>query len=696
MKKQIKHILLSIIMVQISVAIACADDSIPAQELKEVEVMGERAWISEDGTFNFIPTKKEKRLSNSPASLIRAMNLPLLRESDGVITLTTGDSVEIFINGEKAEEIDLSTFWPMDVKTVQYMENPKDSKYAGATHAVNFITRQYKAGGVARADGFQNIPNLGHYSLASKLVYKKMTFGAKFSGSYMREHRASSYGETAYNNLYYDGDFHEEIKRVEENSGIQRFNDFHCALNAKYSSERFIANHTFIIGCYINPKSGSESSGNWTDDLFGSSHSSSSTSSRTLSPQIKGNYYVKLSEKWHLPWTLEYVFSDNKASSWNSIGNMPDIYNHTHEKTNSFNVGINPWYYISNRMYIQLILSSRFQNFSTSYSGSSDVEQEQSRIRTTANITLGWSPSRTINVTFSPGFDLTQWNIGDVHEHTLLPTANTSIRWSPSRKYRASGFVKFSVTPPTASESNPVMVRNSELMWSMGNPYLKSYTCWDFYLNNTYLIKDGLSLGAVFSCSLVDNEIIPDYKAADRELGGLIKENVNSKDYSELRGLVSLNWTIPGTGLSLSVDPHWNYTHIRDGRNGGFSRFYLTGRANYTFSNCRLDFSYTSPYRGLYMGGMEHTWRQDRCDIGFTYGNGNIFLDVRVLNIFHNHMKRWRSFTSPYFSTNYTSFETGRQLSVGLTYTFGYGRKVDKSIDIDDPQSVESSVSAIN
>lgn len=154
MKNRLKHILLSMIMVQISVAIACADDSIPAQELKEVEVMGERAWISEDGTFNFIPTKKEKRLSNSPASLIGAMNLPLLRESDGAITLITGESVEIFINGEKAEEMDLSTFWPMDVKTVQYMENPKDSKYAGAKHAVNFITRRYKAGGVARANAF--------------------------------------------------------------------------------------------------------------------------------------------------------------------------------------------------------------------------------------------------------------------------------------------------------------------------------------------------------------------------------------------------------------------------------------------------------------------------------------------------------------------------------------------------------------
>lgn len=696
MKKQIKHILLSIIMVQISVAVACADDSIPAQELKEVEVMGERAWISEDGTFNFIPTKKEKRLSNSPASLIGAMNLPLLRESDGSITLTTGESVEIFINGEKAEEIDLSTFWPMDVKTVQYMENPKDSKYAGAKHAVNFITRRYKAGGVARANAFQVLPNNGSYSLASKLVYKKMTFGAKFSGAYFREHRASSYGETTYSNLYYDGDFHDEIKRNEENKSVERTDVISCVLNAKYSSDKFIANHTFLINWQRDPENRTESTGTWTDNLFGSSYSSSSSSSRTLSPQIIGSYYVKFSEKWHMPWSVGYIFNDNEASSLNRTGNSPDIYNHTKEKINTLNVGINPWYYVSKRMYVQLNLSAQFQSYSTSYSGSSDVQQDQSRLRSTANITLGWSPINTLNVTFNPGFFLTQWNIGDVHEHTLFPTANTSIRWSPSRKYSMSGSLSFGVTPPKANESNPVIVRESELMWSVGNPYLKNRTLWDADLYNTYLVKNGLSLGAMLSYTHYNGEIIPDYKPASIDKGGLIRENVNAKDYRNLRASVSVNWTIPGTHLSMSVDPQWNYTHVKEGQDNGLHSFYLSGKANYSFGNCRVNLNYSSPRRGLHQSGMERTWGQDRCDIGFTYGNGNLFLNVRVFNVFHSHMKRWQSFTSPHFSTNYTTFKTGRQLIVDFTYTFGYGRKVDRNIDISDPQSVESSVNHAN
>ena len=45
-------------------------DSVAAKELEEVVVMGDRAWI-QDGIINVIPSKQEKKLSNSPETLIQ-------------------------------------------------------------------------------------------------------------------------------------------------------------------------------------------------------------------------------------------------------------------------------------------------------------------------------------------------------------------------------------------------------------------------------------------------------------------------------------------------------------------------------------------------------------------------------------------------------------------------------------------------
>lgn len=85
------------------------DDSLRSKQLSGVEVMGEREWI-ENGIINCIPTKAEKRLSNSPASLIKTMHLTYLKEKDGGIVNLMGEVVPVFINGKRASQIDLETF----------------------------------------------------------------------------------------------------------------------------------------------------------------------------------------------------------------------------------------------------------------------------------------------------------------------------------------------------------------------------------------------------------------------------------------------------------------------------------------------------------------------------------------------------------------------------------------------------------
>ncbi len=179
------------------------NDTISPRQLKEVSVLGERGWI-ENGIINYIPSKSEKKLSNSPATLIKSMHLPFIKEKDGLIISASGEIIPVFINGEKAENIDLATFWPKEVKRVQYIENPSDPRYEGAKYAVNFIMPVYKVGGVTRVNLFQKMPNNGYYTAASKLVHKKMTYGFLLSGNYYRDHRSDMTGETQYRDIFYE------------------------------------------------------------------------------------------------------------------------------------------------------------------------------------------------------------------------------------------------------------------------------------------------------------------------------------------------------------------------------------------------------------------------------------------------------------------------------------------------------------
>ena len=89
---------------------------------------------------------------------------------------------------------------------------------------------------------------------------------------------------------------------------------------------------------------------------------------------------------------------------------------------------------------------------------------------------------------------------------------------------------------------------------------------------------------------------------------------------------------------------------------------------------------------------MERYWIQDRCDLSFTYGTDNLYLNIKVENVFHDKAKSWSQSTAGNLITSHDLCETGRRLAATLTYTFGFGRKVNHEIKIAAPQSVESSI----
>lgn len=86
---------------------------------------------------------------------------------------------------------------------------------------------------------------------------------------------------------------------------------------------------------------------------------------------------------------------------------------------------------------------------------------------------MGWYPNDDFGLTLEPGIAASFWKIGQEKQHTVIPTMNASASWSPSKKVYLRGRLGLYMRPASPSESNPVLLQNSELMWSLGNPNLK-------------------------------------------------------------------------------------------------------------------------------------------------------------------------------------------------------------------------------
>lgn len=668
-----------------------AEDTIPEHQLDELIIVGERGWV-ENGYINIIPTKQEKRLSNSPATLVRAMHLPFLKEKDGEIVGMSGESVSIFINGEKAESIDIDTFWPREVQRVEYIENPSGPAYEGAKVVLNFIMARYETGGVSRVNLFQRVPNNGRYSASSKLVYRKMTYGAMISGNYYRDHRTSMIGETEFRDIFYDGIRYDRILRSEDNSGFNRDEGIRCAVNARYATDRTRMTHTFSLGWDRNPGSGSNSVDSWSANLFGSSQSSTYSTSKSISPQILGNYYFRLSDRWHFSGEWFYSYSENISSSCSVFGDSEAVRNSSHEDVSSCRFTLFPSFMLSDRLAFQLKVNAALDWYSTLYVGSADTRMHQSRQEISTVLIITWRPYPSLNLTFDPGATVSLWSIDGFDRHLIYPTAGTSINWNPYRKLYVNGSLRFYMAPPTASESNPVLVRSSDLMWVLGNPELNNLTSWDTYIHTTYLLSRWLSISLGFGYVRTYDSIVSTYTPATENMGGLIRQNVNSGPTDNMRGNIELRASFINDNLSVGISPQWHGTKTRGTYGDTLSQFSLSGSADYTIGDFRIGIWYDGPYRDLSAAGMERSWRQDTWNLSAVYGNGNLYIECRVEDILNTRSKSWLKFTSPNYSTYYDRLETGRRFSMNLTYTFGYGKKVDNSIDISGPEVSKSNV----
>ena len=660
-----------------------------ATELKEVVVKSERAWIDGEKVV-FIPTKREKNLSNSPESLLEKMNLPVLTIINNRVMGLNGKDVVYFINGVRAESTDIATFWPKQAQRVEYMENPTDPRYEGCSSVVNFVMTEYEVGGVTRLEADQTFPNDGSYSAANKLVYHKMTYGVMFDGGYSRNHSSSSWGEDNYNGIYYNGVQYDNVKREYEGRSWSRNDKISAGLNVRYVSDKITATHTLGFRWDRNPGSGSYDAESWSRNLFNSSSSVSNSSGRSASPQLSGRYQIKFDPGWSMFTSWNYGYSHNDNHSTYCSGELEPIYNATEEDVHTAGLFFVPTFKPSEKYFAQIYLSSNMNWFSTQYEGSADRKVDQWRGMTSATLRFAWIPSKKFWIDLQPGLNATYWKVGGMDYSKVEPKGELNLFFRISRQLYVTARVSYFSLAPSASQSGDVMVQQNELMWMQGNPSLHNEISWWQSVDVVWMPADWFNASLSSKYSRNNNVLVNRYAVADAEYGGVVNTYMNggSEDRYSLFGFMNANFF--DNALHVQLQPELHYAKSYGEYADNISRFRLRGGVNYDIGNCNFSVSYNGPEKYINKLGMERGWHSDQWNFSFTYGNGDLYLSVGVSDIFNRSFKSWTELRGDVYSSVQHDYSIGRSLNVSLSYTFGYGKKVEKGIDIDSPQKIES------
>lgn len=668
-------------------------ENVKITDLEEFVVKAKNAYI--DGEkYIFTPTKSDKNLSNNPASLIENLNCGLLYTENGVIKSRIPGEVSIFINGVLADEMDLSTFWPKNVSRIEYMYSSTDPKFQGRTNIINFIMRDYSFGGLSKVDLEQKIPNDGDYSLSSKFLFKEMTYNLLLKGHYSRNNQEGSNNEETFDGAWYEDSYYDEISRIAcADVNSKKNEQIYVGLNARYQSNKTSITHSIKLQWDNNPGSFSKGAISYKPEIITSDEMSMLIKSRSLSPTVNGTYSIVLNSKLNLTafWSLIHSHNNN-FSSYEEVGVTPI---ETGTKENSFSLygSVSATYRYNPKSYISLAINGLEKWFDTDYSGDTKSNQHLRNDYGRVLGSWGYTPNRIFSFSAYLQMIYQGWNVNhEISYDELSWGAQGFISASINNRNRINFSFGISPAIPEAATRNELILRQTELKWLQGNPGIKTPVDTYMNLNYTWMPNSLFRLFFGMDYRSKSSAVMIEYSSGGTQYDGLIGKFTNAGRENILFTQFTPSIYLFGGNLRINLETDYNlFKYANTGHRLSVPRF--RPAPSWRFGNNRISAYYMTPMKNFANGGTQVIKGDNSYGISYTYGNGNLYLNITLDKPFNKHtISKVTENNGPY-NLHSLKWDTGRNLSIYISYTFDYGKKkVSGGIDIEAENLRSSSV----
>lgn len=285
-------------------------------------------------------------------------------------------------------------------------------------------------------------------------------------------------------------------------------------------------------------------------------------------------------------------------------------------------------------------------------------------------------------------------HIGDSRMKNNFPQANAYATFSPTDKHQFEVNWRYGKDVPEASQKSPNMLQQDELMWYQGTPTLSDYSYQSAGLSYTWLPDNKWQLSADGYLYMLGNRCVTVYSPIAPE-GTMLRKYVNDGDYRS--GMIGLSATAKffGGRLVAKLRPQYWLRKTTGAYANTRNELTCTAQLSYYFGKFYLWGWYMAPshYQEEQSGIVERTPARYQIQLGWGDNAWNIRAGV------YNFLRTsWESshqtLTSKYYTFDRKEFSTAQhwRITLAVSYTFGYGKKVDRYDEVEGAGTAGSAI----
>lgn len=648
--------------------------------LNEITVEAQNQSINES-LSTFIPSRSHKNAAQDAWSLLELTAIPQIDVNTVESSVTTpwGEGVSIFIDYNPATQDQLKGLKPTDVKKIEYHLFPKDPRFMNARYAINFIMQKYEIGGYTKVNASKSFGvNQTEGYIYSKLSYKDMIYDAYFGDRYLTtSHNAVS--STEYFNLPSLGS-NSSFSRTDRTYGSKfRHNDLDASLRAVYQKQNLRISNQFS---FSNPRTPADNQSNhveYSNNLFNITEASTARNTTDYNFNYNGSYYAGLSSKISLSGFAKLIYGDNRLSSSYTANGISPIINDAREKSWYGVVCPSVYYTINNHHTLSAYVRGQWRYNNIKYDGSNPSEQRYN----VDDYLVGLHYDLTFDIIragLEVGGTWERDKINSVRQTSFTPQFTLYANISPMPKTQISIAYNYAQEVPAIGEKSPNMLQQDEVIWYTGTPTLKNaigqngnaYYTW--YISNKWMVSAGGSF--YYLARRRVSEYTPD--GPD---GLMLRTYTNSGHYQTGHVEISARAKFFGSKLTVKVTPQMFFRKTTGIYPCSINEFVFKAQLSYNWKNFYVSANYRtrSHYPEEQSGYI--VYRPQEYNIQLGWGNGNWNLNLGTYNFLNSNWKGVRkNLDGEYYSneTQMFGYNYHMRYAVSATYTFGYGKKVDR------------------